>query len=454
MISRDNSIMGQLCDYVSQAQKADLPRDVISKTKHHILDTFAAMVSGFRLKPGRLIVEYVQHQEGACDAQVVGSALLSSAVNAALANGIMAHSDETDDSHAPSMTHPGCAIVPAALAMAEREGCDGKTFINAVVLGYDVGCRVSRALVPLVYRSRGHCSHSIGGTFGAAAAAACVAGLDATQVRYALSYAAQQASGVGAHVGGQDHVEKAFVLGGMPARNGVTAATLVQAGFTGIADIFQGERNFLEAYSSDPRPEELIRGLGVHYEIMQTNIKKFSVGSPIQAALEALLQTIAENGLKAENVAHLVARLPEGEAVTVNNRPMPDINLQYILSVVLLDGKLSFEAAHSFERMRDPRVLEIMSRIELKPDPELTRARPPRQAVVEVSTGDGRHLIRRVVSVRGTAENPMTTEEVEKKAKDLISPVTGREKCDQLVRMVEEIQEVTDMRGFRSVLSV
>ncbi|MBI4527767.1 MAG: MmgE/PrpD family protein [Deltaproteobacteria bacterium] len=449
---KHRTVTEDLSEYVSQAAKVDLPARIIGKAKDHILDTIAAMVSGARLEPGRLVTEYIRRQQGIPEAQLVGSEVMTTAGDAALANGIMAHADETDDSHAPSMTHPGCAVIPAALAMAEKEGCDGKTFLNAVVLGYDVGCRVSLALVPSVYRRSGFCSHSIGGTFGAAAAAACIAGFDAVRVSHALSYAGHQASGVGAYVRCPDHLQKAFVFGGMPARNGVTAATLVQAGFTGVSDIFLGERNFLDAYSSDPKIEELTLGLGSRYEIERTNIKKFFVGSPIQAALDALLQITAEHELKASDVERLMVRLPEREARTVNDRHMPDINLQYILAVTLLDGKLSFESAHCYERMTDARVLEMKSRIELQPDPDLGSEDAPRQAIVEVATRDGRNLRTHVKNVRGTAADPMTQEEVINKARDLISAVIGKQKCERLIEMVRGIEDVADIRDFRPLL--
>ena len=99
-------------------RRCQLPSEVASRARQHVLDTIAAMVSGSALPPGRLAIRYIQGQAGAQQARVIGSPLLTTAVNAALANGIMAHADETDDSHAPSSTHPGCAIVPAALAMA------------------------------------------------------------------------------------------------------------------------------------------------------------------------------------------------------------------------------------------------------------------------------------------------------------------------------------------------
>ena len=158
-----DSISEQLCRYIAAGESAEFPSDVAWKAKQHILDTFAATVSGAGLKPGKLITQFVHGQHGRPESQVFGSSIVTTATNAALANGVLAHSDETDDSHAASGTHPGCAVVPATLAMAEREGCDGQTFLRAVVLGYDAGCRVTQALVPQLLSSRGHSSRSIAG---------------------------------------------------------------------------------------------------------------------------------------------------------------------------------------------------------------------------------------------------------------------------------------------------
>ena len=448
-----NSIIQTVSDYVAGARSSQLSAEVCLKAKHHILDTIAAMISGSKLPPGLLAIEYIRGQGGTPEAQVVGSSLVTTAVNAALANAIMAHSDETDDSHAPSSTHPGCAIVPAALAIAERQGSSGAEFIEAVVVGYDIGCRVTRALGPQYLSSKGLSSHSIGGTFGAAAAAARLAKLTPAQVTYALSYAAQQASGIKAWLQSDDHIEKAFDFAGMPSRNGATAVTLVQAGFTGVGDVFQGERNFLQAYSADPNPEELVRGLGTEFEIMRTNIKKFCVGSAIQAPLDALLQLIAEHNLTADQVDYLIARVPENGGAIVNNRNMPDVNLQYILSAALADRELTFAAAHSFERMSEPRILELKSRIQLQLDAELARARPRRQGIVEVFTKDGRTLKKHVVSVRGTAANPMDTGEVEKKARDLVLPILGAQKCERFLSGMGELEHVRNVRELRPVLA-
>ncbi|MBX9811625.1 MAG: MmgE/PrpD family protein, partial [Burkholderiales bacterium] len=282
-------VMQQLAAYIAGAVRKPLPQAVVEKTKHHVLDTLAAMVSGSRLPPGRKAISYARSLGGKKEALVVGSKLLTTAEHAALANGMLAHADETDDSHAPSLTHPGCGIVPAALAMAERERSNGTRLLRAVALGYDVGCRLTMALHAYDFREAGHSTHSFGPMFGAAAAAGALAGLGGDQVRHLLSYTAQQCSGISCWMRDEEHIEKAFDFGGMPARNGVAAAAMVAHGFTAVEDVFSGERNFFVAYDETrrigraPEPERLLDGLGTTFEIMNTNIKRWSVGSPIKA---------------------------------------------------------------------------------------------------------------------------------------------------------------------------
>lgn len=443
-------VIDQLSEYVAAASGRNLPPEVAGKAKHHILDTIGAMVSGSKLRPGRLAIKYARTQRGKREAAVIGSNLTLPAITAALVNGILAHADETDDTHWRSRTHPGCAIIPAALAIGERENKDGRTLINAVVAGYDVGCRLTLALG--VRQTGWHSTHSIGGTFGAVAAACVLAGLDAQEIRWALSYAAQQASGVRSWVADSEHIEKAFDFGGMPARNGVTAAVLVQCGFTGMADAFEGEKNFLAAYSPSPEPQKLLEGLGSRYEIMQTSIKRFPVGAPIQAAAEALELIQQKHNLRPESVAKLTVRLTRDGAETVNNRLMPDINLQYIMAVMVLDGGLSFDAAHDYRRMKEKKVREMMARIELIGDESLFQPSAPRPAVVEVTTPGGGILREHVASSRGTPENPMSDEEVEKKALDLMTPVLGDARSRELIDKIRALESAATVRDLAGLL--
>jgi 2-methylcitrate dehydratase PrpD len=441
--------MRELSAYMAQAPGLPLPAEVAEKARHHVLDTLAAMVSGSRLAPGRIAIAYVRGLGGTREASVAGSKVLTSAVNATLANGMLAHADETDDSHAPSRNHPGCAVVPAALAAAEVVRASGEQFLRAVVLGYDVAARINYALGADAFAFAGRMTHSFGGTFGAGAAAAALLGLDALQARHLLSYCAQQASGVGASVRDADHIEKAFDFGGMPARNGIAAATMVAAGFTGVDDVFSGERNFFQAYGAEPDPAKLAHGLGQRFEILGTNIKKWSAGSPAQSAIDALLHLMATKGVAAGTIKAITVQLPTGSDRTVDRTPAPDVNIQHLLAMLLIDGTLTFRSIHDHARMDDPKILALRGRINVVPSDELLHARPRRQAIVEIDTNDGERHSHRIVAVRGTADNPMDLAEVEAKARDLMGGVLGRERTETLIGAIRDLAAVKNMTRLR-----
>ena len=238
----------------------------------------------------------------------------------------------------------------------------------------------------------------------------------------------------------------------MPARNGVAAATMVAHGFTGVDDVFAGERSFFVAYGRKPDPAALTRDLGATYEIMNTNIKRWSVGSPIQAPLDSLRDLISEHRLKAEDVERVVVRVAHQGANTVDNRAMPDICMQHMCAVMLLDGKVTFASSHDVKRMRNRKVLALRRRIELRGDDALSAAMPSRQGIVEISLRDGRILKHHTKAVRGTAENPMARAEVGEKSFDLMAPVIGRIRARNLCDAVWKLDTVRDLRGLRPLL--
>jgi 2-methylcitrate dehydratase PrpD len=444
-----SSITRELSDYVATGLARPLPKEVAEKARHHLLDTLAAMISGSRLPPGKRAIAYVRGQGGRRQATVAGSRCVTSAINAALANGMCAHADETDDSHHGGRFHPGCAVVPAALAAAELADQGGARLLRAVVLGYDIGARFVMALGLGAAYARPHSTHSLGGLFGATAAAGALLGLDARRVRFQLSYAVQQASGLAYWMRDPEHIEKAFDFGGMPARNAVAAATMAAAGFTAVEDPLVGERTFLEAFAETPRPEALVEGLGSRFEIMAASIKKWPAGAPIQAALDALEALMRVHGLAASDVASLTVRLPDDRMHLVDDREVANLCAQHLLAVLLLDGRLGFAAAHDRARMRDPTVLALRERIRLVPDHGLARALPPRQAIVEVATRDGRRLAQHARAVRGTPDDPMDPEEVDAKALDLLSPVLGAERAQRLMGEVRRIERLASVRALR-----
>jgi 2-methylcitrate dehydratase PrpD len=282
-----------------------------------------------------------------------------------------------------------------------------------------------------------------------------IARLDETGMRYALSYAAQQVSGLWSWVEDPDHIEKAFDIGGMGARNGVTAVTMVQAGFTGVRDVLSGRHNALQALSSQPHPEAMVADLGSRVFVQETGIKTYSVGYPNQAPLDAFLQLRREFGLRTDNVERIVVALPEDGPGIVSNSPMPNVNCQYLVATALVDGAVSFANSHSREHMNDPQIRAAMQRVQVVGDPKLNDPAAPRSGRVDVTMRDGRTVSHFTRFPPGTKENPASTEVLNGKARDLMAPILGAERTDKLIQRMNALEQVDDMRELvRSLLTV
>ena len=448
----ERPITAAVAAYIAAAAEAPLPAAVMLRARLHLLDSLAAIISGSRLKAGRVAAAFIADQGGPPEACLPGTRIETSAINAAFANAMAAHGDETDDSHLGGRFHPGCAVVPAALAVGEARARSGAALLRAIALGYDIGARATLALGFSAPRSGSHSTHCLGANFGAAAAAGALAGLDARQCEYLLSYATQQASGIAYWQRDSEHVEKAFDFGGMGARNGTFAALFVDAGASGVPGSLTGEFSYLSAFAEQARPEALAEGLGSRYEILAASIKKWCVGSPIQAALDSVTALIEEHDIKAEDVIRLRAIMPDDRFMIVDNRDMPDVCLQHLLALTLVDGGLTFTSSHDLARMKDPAVLALRERIEAIPSAELTAARPARQAIVEIDCHDGRSFSRRTRAVLGTPDNPMSEEQVADKARDLIGPVLGAARAAELISALGAIESLADVRALRPLL--
>jgi len=448
-----SDVTGRLARYMVEARDRPLPPDVARETRHRILDAIAAMVSGARLKPGDMAIKFARAQGGTAEATVLTTNLRTSAINAALVNAMFGHADETDDFEPATKAHPGCSVVPAALAMAERERRSGIELLNAVALGYDLCCRLLMALGAGHVRATHRSAEGTSSTFGAVGAAASLARLDETGMRHALSYAAQQVSGIWSWVRDAEHVEKAFDFSGMGARNGVTAAVMVQMGFTGVWDVLDGEHNALIALSSNPDPEAMVAGLGSRFFVSETAIKPYSVGYPIQAPLDAFLTLHRTHALTPQNVERIVVRLPEDGARIVNDRSMPDVNCRHVIAMALVDGDVSFDDSHSYERMKDPRVLAVKERVQLVADPTLMDPNAPRSGLVEITLRDGRTVSHFTRHAPGTKENRMDTAAVNEKARRLMEPVIGASRTARAIERVNAVEELRDAAELTRLLA-
>ena len=441
-------VMAKLSEYMARAKDHPLPPPVLEKAKQHTVDTIAAMISGSELVPGHAAIKFAREYGGHQVATVAASTIVCGPIEAALVNGVVAHADETDDSW-PNGWHPGCAVVPAALAVGERFGISGTQLLNAVALGYDIG---SRMLITLREAGglRHKSTHSLAGVWGAAAAAGCAASLNPQQMRWLIDYTAQQASGIAAWSRDTQHIEKGFAFGGMPARSGVTSALLVHSGWTGINDILTGENNYVLANAPDAKQlpiELLIEKLGERYEVAGTNLKKWSVGSPLQAPLDALETMLKKRRFEANQVKEVVVRAAGGGFTDWAD--MPDINLRHMIAVMLIDKTVTFKSSHDVPRMKDPEIIRQQQKVRFAP------GRGPEQGgepLVKVIFTDGTEMSEDVRTVRGRIDNPMTRDEVVAKCHALMMPVLSAATSKRLIDTMFTLENVKDVRELRPML--
>jgi 2-methylcitrate dehydratase PrpD len=446
-------ITDRIAKYLAAAPTMPLSELVADRARNHILDTIAAMVSGADLDPGRITISYARKYGGRPEAIVAGSDLRTDVHTAALANGMCAHADETDDFHAASVTHPGSTAVPAALALAEAHQSSGARFLRAVVAGYEICCRMVMSIDALRTFGEGRATHGLGGLFGAAAASGVVLNLKEEQIPHLLSYTIQQASGLVCWRRDPDHIEKAFDFSGGPTRDGVQAATMVAHGMTGVADALEGPLGFFPVFGRGVDPAPAWRDLEETPMILDCAIKKWCVGSPNQAPLDAIEAIGKETKLVADQIESITVRLPTTVIGIVDNGPMSDVCCQHLVALHIVDGRLTFENSHDQARMSDPAVLAVRKRVKLVADEELTAAHPPRQGIVEIKLRNGRQLRHHTKVVRGTPQNPMGAEEVKAKALDLMRPMLGDERSRRVVETVRRLESVGDMSELAKLLA-
>jgi len=440
--------------FARQMRTHDLPPDVVHKAKLHTLDTLAAIVSGAALEAGIAGQKYAQSVGGSLQASVLGTSLRAPLIETTLANGMAAHADESDDSHEDSLTHPGCGVLPAALSVGELLGRSGRDFLNAVVLGYETTTRFAEAFgTNMTMGASSLASHAYGPLIGAGYAAGALMRFDETQFRILLNYLGQEASGLTTWRLDERHTLKSYVFAGMPASNGVKCAALVQSGFTGDGDALNmADRNMLDSICPSPRPERLTQGLGQRFKILDCDIKKYPVGFPIAAPVAALERLLADHGPfdigRIETIR--VYYHDHWYRIIGDSTRMPDVNLRYCLATTLVDGALTFEAAHDVARMSSADVVAAGRLIEFcPPKPHLQHFDTSVEIVI-----DGRTLIAdQDRNVLGRAENPMSEAQVRDKAQELMATVIGTAAARKAIDTTMNLDSVKDVRALIAQLT-
>lgn len=439
-----------IADFVAGIATAPLPLLTRDLATRHILDTVASIVACRDLEPSQVARRYALTNSSGGAVPILGTHERASLVDAVFASAMAGHGAEINDFMPSVFVQPGPAVVGTALCMAHQRDLSGRSVVHAVVAGYELAARLPRGLGGENLRRAGLASHGMAPTFGAAAAAASLAGLDRHSFGHVLAACAQQASGSWQWMLDVEHIEKSFVFAGIGARNGMQSVLLVESGFTGVRDCLDvpGGWGASSAFrNGDEDPDAFLIGLDQPGAMHDTAYKRYPVGGPTQPAVEALLDLVGE--VDPGDVAHVHIAMP-GRADAFRDAAMPALNLRYLAALILQDGHLDFESAQSLARMRGDEALAArMLHVEVVHDPSqetgIGRARGE-SARVTLTMRDGSLIERHVPHVRGFPTHPMERAEVESKAMDLMQPRLGTQRAEAVVELCRGLEEQSSMR--------
>ena len=428
------------------------PAEARAAAARAVLDTIGVTLAG-ACEPAAQSVQRVVADDGPGPCRVIGTSIVTSAGNAALANGTAAHAHDFDDMCFVSLAHPSAPLVACALAAAELVQASGRALLDAYVIGFEIEARFGRAMNPRHYQKGWHCTSTIG-TLGAAAAASRLLGLDATATRHAVDIAASEASGLKDNFGSMVKPLHA----GLAARNGVLAAQLARAGLTANANAIRGSQGFLAAMDSETAPDDLDRylgDLGERWEILDTGItvKLYPSCAATHPTLDTLLDLKRREAFTAEDVRAVEIGV---DAVTptvlIHDRPADGLQAKFSMpfcaAAAIVDGRVGIETFDD-RRIRDQEIVAAQSRVSMCVDSTLDGgASPLTQARVTVRLNDGRVLTAAANGARGYPQRPASDDELAAKFLSCAGralPQARAERALALVRAIESSHDVREM---------
>lgn len=446
-----------LADFASGLRYDAIPQAVIARMKTSLIDSIGCCLFGISLPWTRHVLALALDDGCRPAAAVFGAGARTSPGNAALVNATAGHAFELDDIHKESIVHPGSLALPAIAALASHAGSrSGRDWLTALTAGYEIGTRVGNAATMQLF-FRGFHPQGTSGCFVAAAAAARVLALDADQTLHAFGIAGSQAAGL---MAAQEGAMVKRLHAGRAAQGGVMAALLARYGFTGITNVLEADYGgFLGAYSGAPDPGRLTDGLGVDWEAGKVGYKPYASVTSIHAAQDALRAICREHALQAGDIARIRVGV---SAMTHVHCAWPyraqgvtaaQMNLYYGLAAIALDGE-AFVAQYRQDRLADPRLLDLIDRMEAYVDPGIDGMGPGfrHAARVQVHTQCGAVLRHDILHRRGSPENPLSHDEVVAKFYLIAAQVISDERARAIVGRVEALDDMPDVNALLTLL--
>lgn len=443
-----------LAHHLSGLQFEDLPSDVIEFCKLCVLDMIGVSLRGSVMEYNKILAAYLQETGGKGEATVVGYDFKTSCAQAGLINGSIGHSLQLDDGEMESCAHLNCEIIPAALAVGEREDCTGEELITCIVAGNEGSIRIGAAVNPS-HNQRGFSPNGTIGVFGAAIAAGKALNLSESAMADAIGSAAMQSAGLEQFV--HDGSDATFLNAGHATQAGIQSALLAQKGFTGSRGILEGVKGFCRAYSDEYDTKRIHEDLGKKYRILGTYFKFYPTCWYIQPALDALLPMIHEFTL--EDIKEVTVKTYPIPLITIDNpNPLTEsaatLSMQYAISAAIVHGKAGPDEFFG-NKMDTGRISALMKRVHVVDgERELEEYAPGGSgAIVIITLKNGKTLEGRTRQVKGDTGN-FTRGDLISKFDDLTSPLIDKKKQEELKNMVNNLESLDSIRELTRLLQL
>jgi 2-methylcitrate dehydratase PrpD len=451
------SITRQLSQFICSLSYDRIPVRTVSKIKMSLLDTLGCAISGSGFDCSKIVNKFIQSQQGIPEATLWTTSFTGPSANVALANGTMIHSFDFDDYYHKAKIHPSAPVIPAAIAIAEKEHADGKTLLAAIVAGIETMTHIGKGINPSASRTRGWHLTGTCGTFAAAAAAGRIWNFDSSTMVSALGMAGTQSAGLWAFTA--DGSESKRFHPGRAAQSGIIAASLARLGYPGPAKIIEADDGgFFKATSYDYDFMKVTEGLGKTFDSDEIGIKPYSACASLHSSVDAALLIKTENKIAVDEIARVnvynseVVNLQCGFAYKPLGALQAQMSMKYCLARALLDGML-YVNQFSQEKLSDPAALELAERVHFVLDEEIDKIYPREfPGMVEIFMKNGKKYKTRVDMPKGSLQNPLSWLDVQEKFSMLSVPVLGPEKAAAIIERVENMETVTDVKELTALL--
>ena len=452
------NITKRIAEYVTATYIEDFPPDAIEAAKGAIMDCLACTLAGSRESLSDILCRYVAAEGSALIASVVGRGFRTSAANAALLNGAMAHALDYDDITQITKTHPTAVLLPASLAVAEEFGASGKDMLLGYMSGFEVACAVGESLSEAYYDDLGW--HPTGplGAVGAAAAASRIMALDPEQTAMAVSLAASQASGLRQNFG---TMTKPFHAGDA-ARVGVVSAKLVREGFTASEDALEGRFGFIRAFSGGQGfdSERVAQNLGNKCYLVESGIeiKKYPCCGSAHLALDAIFDLLSQAAIDPEAVDRIDVMVDfDPPRSLIHPRPVSSLegkfSMQYCLAAALLDRRVGLPS-FTDEQVLRPEAQALIPRIDMRriPGNEGKPSWTEGYHQVDVQMKNGSVLRQQAHRANSGALRGVTMEDIREKFRDCASQLLSEATTAEVLSRLELLEEGEPVSGLADLL--